>query len=108
VIVEATELGGRTVLSIRDNGPGLPETEWERIFEPYERAHDTPTQPASIGLGLTVSRQLARLMGGDLIYRADESASMFELTLPSCEEAAERSGESRDVGTRQMSVTPPT
>lgn len=106
VTVEAVELGERTVLSIRDNGPGLPESDWERIFEPYERAHDTPTQPASIGLGLTVSRQLARLMDGDLIYRTDESSSVFELTLPSCKKAEEQSDELRDVGTQHhMSVT---
>lgn len=82
VIVEASEAGGLTVLRVRDDGPGLPESQWERIFEPYERAHDTPTQPASIGLGLTVSRQLAHLMGGDLTYHSDESSSVFELTLP--------------------------
>jgi signal transduction histidine kinase/PAS domain-containing protein len=85
VTVEATEMGERTMLSIRDNGPGLPESEWERIFEPYERAHDTPTQPASIGLGLTVSRQLARLMGGDLTYESDGSSSVFKLVLPALE-----------------------
>jgi signal transduction histidine kinase/PAS domain-containing protein len=85
VTVEATELGERTMLSIRDNGPGLPEAEWERIFEPYERAHDTPTQPASIGLGLTVSRQLARLMDGDLTYESDGSSSVFKLVLPAAE-----------------------
>ena len=82
VIVEASEGADLTVLRVWDNGPGLPESQWERIFEPYERAHDTPTQPASIGLGLTVSRQLAHLMGGDLTYRSDESSSVFELTLP--------------------------
>ncbi|CAN5793236.1 hypothetical protein BH23ACT4_BH23ACT4_03230 [soil metagenome] len=82
VSVEASQAGGLTVLRVRDNGPGLPESQWERIFEPYERAHDTPTQPASIGLGLTVSRQLARLMGGDLSYRADEISGVFRLTLP--------------------------
>jgi signal transduction histidine kinase len=85
VTVEATELGERTMLSIRDNGPGLPEAEWERIFEPYERAHDTPTHPASIGLGLTVSRQLARLMDGDLTYESDGSSSVFKLVLPAAE-----------------------
>ena len=83
VVVEAVSNGRVTCLSIRDNGPGLPETEWERIFEPYERAHERPTQPASVGLGLTVSRQLARAMGGDLTYHADDRGSHFELTLPS-------------------------
>lgn len=82
VVVEAFSDGGRTTLTVRDNGPGIPEPDRERIFEPYERAHDQPTLPGSMGLGLTVSRQLARLMGGDLLYRADESGSAFELTLP--------------------------
>ena len=37
---------------------------------------------ASIGLGPTVSRQLARLMGGDVTYRFDDGKSIFELALP--------------------------
>lgn len=82
VVIEATTDDGTTHLLVRDNGPGLPEAEWERIFEPYQRAHERPTQPASVGLGLTVSRQLARAMGGDLTYRADEEGSLCELILP--------------------------
>jgi len=82
VVAEAGSSGDFTVLAVRDNGPGLPQTEWERIFEPYQRAHDRPTQTGSIGLGLTVSRQLARLMGGDLTYRSAAGESIFELTLP--------------------------
>jgi signal transduction histidine kinase/PAS domain-containing protein len=82
VVAEASSSGDFTVLSVRDNGPGLPQTEWERIFEPYQRAHDVPTQTGSIGLGLTVSRQLARLMGGNLTYRSAAEESIFELTLP--------------------------
>lgn len=82
VEIEAIEDGALTTLEVRDDGPGLEESEWETIFEPYVRAHESPTQPASIGLGLTVSRQLARLMGGDLVYTADRPGSVFRLTLP--------------------------
>lgn len=89
VVAEAHSAGELTVLSVRDDGPGLPRSEWERIFEPYQRAHDRPTQPGSIGLGLTVSRQLARLMGGDVTYRSNESESIFELTLPAYQPADE-------------------
>lgn len=85
VVAEARTSGDFTVLSVRDSGPGLPRSEWERIFEPYARAHDRQTQPGSIGLGLTVSRQLARLMGGDLTYRSNGSGSIFSLTLPAGE-----------------------
>jgi len=83
ISVTAETVGPITTLTVRDNGPGLPRADWERIFEPYERAHDRPTQPASIGLGLTVSRQLARLMGGDVAYRSDASGSIFQLNVPS-------------------------
>jgi signal transduction histidine kinase len=65
-----------------DNGTGVPPEEQETIFLPYRRAHNTPSLTASMGLGLTISRQLARLMDGDLIYRRDPGKSIFALTLP--------------------------
>lgn len=80
--VEVRTGSEETFLAVRDNGSGLSEAEAERIFEPYQRAHDRPTEPGSIGLGLTVSRQLARLMGGDVVYRADQPGTVFELRLP--------------------------
>ena len=68
-------------LIVKDDGEAIPTEDQERIFEPYERAHHQP-QPGSIGLGLAVSRQLARLMGGDLTYRHQDGYSIFELFLP--------------------------
>ncbi|MGZ8785340.1 MAG: sensor histidine kinase [Acidimicrobiia bacterium] len=73
---------GSVVITVNDDGPGIPEDKRESVFQPYERAHSEGTQPASVGLGLTVSRQLARLMDGDLIYREGTSGSSFELSLP--------------------------
>jgi PAS domain S-box-containing protein len=67
---------------VRDNGREIPVEEQERIFTAYQRAHDAPGLTASMGLGLTISRSLARLMGGDLTYRYEESESIFELQLP--------------------------
>ncbi|MCP3992858.1 MAG: hypothetical protein GY724_27595, partial [Actinomycetia bacterium] len=49
---------GYAVVEVRDNGAGIPPEEHERVFEPYTRAHDRPGMTASVGLGLTVSRQL--------------------------------------------------
>lgn len=51
-------------IGVADSGIGIPIQDQDRIFEPYQRAHDRPTQPGSVGLGLTVARQLARLMAG--------------------------------------------
>ncbi len=74
---------GATVVEVRDDGDGIPPEDREHIFEPYRTAHDQIGQPASVGLGLTVSRQLARLMDGDLEYLRDGPWSVFRLTLPS-------------------------
>lgn len=80
--VRVLEDEGWAVLEVSDSGPGLPESEWEAIFEPYRRAHEQPTQPASVGLGLTVSRRLARMMGGDITYQVRNARSVFTVTLP--------------------------
>lgn len=73
--------GGDVVLRMADDGGGLSRDEWERIFEPYQRAHTIETMPAALGIGLSVSRHLSRLMGGDLTYRHENGWSVFELRL---------------------------
>lgn len=65
-----------------DNGPAVPDEDRERIFQPYQRAHNAPGTPDSLGLGLAISRQLAQLMGGDLTYRHQHGESIFEFALP--------------------------
>lgn len=79
--VTITNDQGMVVVAVADDGPGLPAGEWERIFEPYHRAHQSLGQPGSIGIGLTISRQLAELMGGTLDYRHDSGHSIFQLGL---------------------------
>ncbi|HEU4895606.1 MAG TPA: PAS domain S-box protein, partial [Acidimicrobiia bacterium] len=73
----------RGVVQVRDDGRGIDADDIERIFEPYERASGVEAaRPGSVGLGLYVSRQLARLMGGDLSCRREDGETVFELTLP--------------------------
>ncbi len=73
---------GAARLRVVDDGPGISEDRWERIFDPFERTRMDGT-PGSVGLGLTVSRRLARMMGGDLTYRHAGGESVFELLVPS-------------------------
>ena len=80
--VELSRGNDRAILRVCDNGTGVPEEERERIFEPYASAHGAAAHTGSIGLGLTISRELAQLMGGDLTYRYHSGESIFELTLP--------------------------
>jgi signal transduction histidine kinase len=67
---------------VEDDGHGVITEEQDRIFEPYRRAHDAPGLTASMGLGLSISRDLARLMGGDLIYEKETDLSVFTLLMP--------------------------
>jgi signal transduction histidine kinase len=69
-------------VQVADNGDGVPQAEGEQIFSPYYRAHSTSSQPAALGIGLSVARQLARLMNGDLVYRRVDDWTVFELSLP--------------------------
>ncbi|HSK07439.1 MAG TPA: ATP-binding protein, partial [Acidimicrobiia bacterium] len=83
VHVEYAESDVGVVLTVRDNGSEIPPTERERIFLPYFSAHDPGALPSAVGLGLTVSRQLADMMGGRLAYSYDDGWSIFTLELPS-------------------------
>jgi signal transduction histidine kinase len=68
------------VLTVADGGSGILSGEEERIFEPFERTHG---QSSGIGLGLPISRTLARAMGGDVTYEPRvPTGSRFCLSLP--------------------------
>jgi PAS domain S-box-containing protein len=72
------------VIEVRDSGPGIPPDKLELIFEPFvqlERSLTTPSEGA--GLGLAISRDLARGMGGDLWARSEEGkGATLVLSLP--------------------------
>ena len=83
VRVDVATTGPWIDLVVSDNGKGIPEEKREVVFEPYESAHAPRTGTGSVGLGLYVSRALARAMNGDLIYSYDGEWSKFQLRLPS-------------------------
>lgn len=80
--IEAANSGESVSLEVRNDGPPIPTPMRGRIFEPFQTGGSQPTQPDSIGLGLSISRQLARTMGGDLTYRYHSGRSIFTVTLP--------------------------
>ena len=75
------EQRGETVTAtVADEGPGIAEADQQRIFERYERVGDAP---GGIGLGLAISRRLARSMGGDIeLQSAPGEGARFTLVLP--------------------------
>ena len=67
-------------VEVRDDGEGVSPSAAATIFEPYSTAHSGNT--GSVGLGLSVARQLAELMGGTLTYHRDRGETVFRLELP--------------------------
>ena len=58
--------GGRVRLAVCDRGPGVAEAERERIFEPFYRPSGAGEREGSVGLGLSLVRQIARRHGGNV------------------------------------------
>jgi signal transduction histidine kinase len=72
---------GSIEVDVVDTGPGIPEHDRERVFEAFWRGPGSDAGGGT-GLGLNVSRSLARLLGGDLTLTTSEVGSTFTLTLP--------------------------
>jgi signal transduction histidine kinase len=80
IVIGVARRGDHAVLQVRDQGEGVAPDDAERIFESYERATDGAP---GAGLGLYLSRRIARAHGGDLyLVPAEGEGSIFELTLP--------------------------
>ena len=75
--------GGRLTFAVRDTGPGMPPEQVERIFAPFAQAHDGIAQThGGSGLGLSISRMLCALMGGDVTVESTPgSGTVFTATI---------------------------
>ena len=66
---------------ISDTGVGIAEADFERIFEPFQRVGDDTVAPG-VGLGLTITKLLTAVLGGDLTVRSEIGAgSVFKVRL---------------------------
>jgi PAS domain S-box-containing protein len=89
VTVESAAEGPWVEFRVRDNGRGIPAEEMERIFDPFQQVGRRLNQPQEgVGLGLAISRDLARAMNGDLTAESTPGeGSTFTVRLP-CAPAA--------------------
>ena len=77
--------GGPMRITVGDTGRGIPPDKLEAIFEPFVQVGRAlaPGEHAGVGLGLAISRELARRMAGDLtVVSVHGEGSTFTLTLP--------------------------
>jgi signal transduction histidine kinase len=80
VSVAAEERDGRAVLSVRDDGPGVPAADQEHLFERFYRAEGG--MASGSGLGLAIARELALRMGGTIDLRSKSGETVFTVILP--------------------------
>jgi signal transduction histidine kinase len=79
ITITARRQGDRAIVTVDDEGPGIPERMREEVFKPFVRAGKSPGS----GIGLSVSRQLAESMGGMLTAsEAPGRGSRLTLALP--------------------------
>jgi signal transduction histidine kinase len=82
--IEARAAEGRMQLMVRDHGPGITAEQQRRLFQPFRKSADEAARSApGVGLGLALSRRLARDMGGELqLDQQPAAGAAFVLSLP--------------------------
>jgi PAS domain S-box-containing protein len=92
IALEWTESGGHVAIRVSDHGPGIPIDKLNTIFEPFVQVGRSLTSShEGAGLGLSISRDLARAMHGDVTVRSrlGEGAA-FTVTLPAVQRGSSR------------------
>ena len=82
---------GVVQIRVKDSGVGVRPVDIDRVFEPFVQIdrHLTSAKQQGVGLGLSISRELARAMRGDLTLQSTEGVgSTFTLTLPIASETS--------------------
>jgi signal transduction histidine kinase len=78
-----TEIGKNgCIITIKDNGIGIPETDQKHLFEAFFRAHNTGNIPGT-GLGLNIVARYARLMNGNVAFKSSvNKGTVFTISFP--------------------------
>jgi len=84
VTVKVEDTPGCLTLRVLDEGPGIPEAELEKVFEPFHRLEGSRSrETGGTGLGLTIARNIAQMHGGDIkLHNRPQRGLEAVLTLP--------------------------
>lgn len=81
--VTVTDQGAGVLLEVKNTGTPIERSILERIFNPLQRGPDQNTRrDGSLGLGLYISREIAKAHGGEIEVRSDATETVFSVTLP--------------------------
>lgn len=81
--IGAAQRGRFIHVHVRDHGPGVAHHDRTRIFRPFSKsAAEAASSAPGVGLGLSLSRRLARAMGGDVLLLPSDAGACFVLALP--------------------------
>ena len=83
VTCDAGEQAGTVAVHVSDTGIGIAADHLEKVFEPFVQVSGAVSSDDGVGLGLSISRDLARSMGGEITVRSEPRVgSTFTVTLP--------------------------
>jgi two-component system sensor histidine kinase KdpD len=88
VLVRSRLVGPRLDLRVVDQGPGIPEEEWERIFEPFYRGGNGAPARSGSGLGLAIAKGFVEANGGEISLESlpgQGTSFVISFTLPGSE-----------------------
>jgi two-component system, OmpR family, sensor histidine kinase KdpD len=82
--LRARREGGKIAIEVCDEGPGIPDGEWERIFDKFHRVQAQDRRRAGTGLGLAICRGFVEAQGGRISAgnRHDRSGAVVTIRMP--------------------------
>ncbi len=84
IVVTVTKRNGDVAFAVRDSGIGIESKNYEKVFEEFQQIDNSNTRKyKGTGLGLPISRRLARVLGGDLTVESElGKGSTFTMVIP--------------------------
>lgn len=79
--ISAMQTSLETIISVSNEGPSIPASEWDRIFLRFQRGADAARGPTGTGLGLSIVRKTAEAHGGRTWVRSEGGVTRFSLTI---------------------------